>query len=87
MKAIRKDVIVQIVEQEKTTQSGIIIQGTDTSQQQQLKVVAVGDEVTAVQAGDLVVVDQQGRARGFDLDGQRYYVVRETDVAAVYINV
>ena len=87
MKAIRKDVIVQIVEQERTTESGLIIQGTDTSQQQQLRVIAVGDEVTAVQAGDLVVVDQQGRSRGFDLNNQRYYVIKESDVAAVYIDV
>jgi co-chaperonin GroES (HSP10) len=84
MKAIRTDVIVQIIEQQRTTESGLIIQGTDTSQQQQLRVVAVGDQVTEVTAGDVVIVDQNARGRGFDLSGQRYYVVKESEIVAVY---
>jgi co-chaperonin GroES (HSP10) len=84
MKAIRKDVIVQIVEQERTTESGLIIQGHDTNHQQRLTVITCGEQVTEVRAGDVVIVDQNARGRGFELQGQRYFVIRETEIVAVY---
>ena len=84
MKAIRNTVIVQKIQQESTTQSGIIIQGHDTEQQQRLRVVTVGESVDCVATGDVVVVDQATRGRQFVLDGQQYFVISDQEIVAVY---
>ena len=84
MKAIRNDVIVQKVEQETTTESGLIIQGHDHGQQQRVRVISVGDQVTDIAVDDVVVLDQHTRGRMFELAGEKYWVVKDTEVVAVY---
>ena len=84
MRAIRNDVIVQIIEQDTQTQSGLIIQGYDHSQQQRVRVIACGEQVSDIQAGDVVIIDQHTRARQFTLSGQKYWIVRADEIIAVY---
>lgn len=81
IQAIRKQVIVQLIEQTTTTASGIVIQG-DTGAQTYAKVVSVGHEVTEVSVGDQVLVDWR-QVKTFKFDNQQYYTVAESMIIAV----
>lgn len=82
MKAIRKQVILQSVEQEKTTASGIVLQGS-TGEQTPGVVISCGHEVSEVDKGDRVIVDWR-HARPFKFNDQQYYVVDLANIIAVY---
>ena len=82
MKAIRRQVILQAVEQEKTTAGGIIVQG-GTDEQTPATVISCGHEVTEVQAGDRVMIDWR-HALPFKYDNQQYYRIAESNIIAVY---
>ena len=82
MRAIKQQVIIQSVEQENTTASGIVLQGS-TGEQTQGKVISCGDQVTDVVAGDRVLVDWR-HARPFKHNDQQYYSVDVANILAVY---
>lgn len=81
MKAIRKQVILQTIQAETTTASGIVIQG-ETGAQTYARVISCGHEVTEVQAGDQVLVDWR-QVRAFKFEGEQYYSVAESMIIAV----
>ncbi|MDR1166973.1 MAG: co-chaperone GroES [Deltaproteobacteria bacterium] len=84
-------VLVQRLEEEQTTKSGIIIPDTAKEKPQQGKVVAVGDgklldngtRVTpGVKAGEKVLF---GKYSGTEvkLDGEEYLILREEDILGI----
>ncbi|CAB4165941.1 GroES chaperonin family [uncultured Caudovirales phage] len=81
MKAIRKQVILQTIEQATTTASGIVIQG-ESGAQTYARVISIGHEVTEVQPGNQVLVDWR-QVRAFKFEGEQYYTVAETMIIAV----
>jgi chaperonin GroES len=83
--------LVQRLEEEQTTKSGIIIPDTAKEKPQQGKVVAVGDgklldngtRVTpGVKAGEKVLF---GKYSGTEvkLDGEEYLILREEDILGI----
>jgi len=82
MKAVRNQVILQAVEQTKTTASGIIIQG-GTDEQTPATIICCGHKVTEVQVGDRVMIDWR-HARPFKFNDQQYFSICISNIIAVY---
>jgi co-chaperonin GroES (HSP10) len=53
-----------------------------------IPVLAVGNEVDRVKVGDEIYVPARclapGRADAIEIDDERYYIIQEVDIAAVY---
>jgi chaperonin GroES len=86
IKPLADRVLVEPMEAETTTASGIIIPDTAKEKPQQGKVVAVGpgkkDEPLTVSVGDTVLY---GKYSGTELklEGTDYLMMRESDILAV----
>ena len=82
MQAIRKQVILQAVEQATETASGIIVKG-HSDEQTPATVISCGHEVTEVKTGDRVMIDWR-HAQPFSYQNQQYFRILETNIIAVY---
>ncbi len=86
IKPLADRVLVEPMEAETTTASGIIIPDTAKEKPQKGKVVAVGpgkkDEPITVKVGDTVLY---GKYAGTELklDGKDYLMMRESDILAI----
>jgi len=86
IKPLADRVLVEPVEAETTTASGIIIPDNAKEKPQKGKVVAVGngkkDEPMTVKVGDSVLY---GKYSGTELklDGKDYLIMRESDILAI----
>ena len=91
LKPLSNNVLVQRLEKEERTASGIIIPDSAKEKPQQAKVVAVGDgainekgEKTAVSVkkGDVVLIKSWGGDE-VKLDGRDYLILKDTDILAI----
>jgi hypothetical protein len=73
----------------------ILLEGTSKEQEEELikkylriPVIQIGNEVTRVQPGDEIFIPARclapGRADAIEIDEQKFYVIQEVDIAAVY---
>lgn len=74
-------VVLQQVESEETTKSGIILPDSAKEKPEQGKVVAVGADVKEVKTGDKVLYSKYGPTE-VKVDGEDYMIVKEEDVLA-----
>ncbi|GEN46262.1 co-chaperone GroES [Alkalibacillus haloalkaliphilus] len=91
LKPLGDRVIVEVVEQEETTSSGIVLPDSAKEKPQEGKVIAVGsgrvtdngDKVALeVSEGDTVVYSKFAGTE-VEKDGKEYLVLRENDILAV----
>lgn len=78
LKPLRSNVIIERLEKELTTASGIILKSNDDADK--AKVVAVGDEVTDVVVGDIVLINWND-AKKVDTDT---FQVKQESIIAVF---
>jgi len=90
LKPLADRVVLQLVESEETTKSGIILAGSAKEKPQVAKVIAVGpggnvdgkDVTMYVTAGDKVITSKYSGTE-VKLDGEEYTIVRQSDILAV----
>ena len=82
LKALKDMVILEMIEQENTTASGLIIKGA-TEQQTEGRIVSVGATVTDMVAGDRVLVDWN-RVIKIKHEDKTYFATKEVNVIAVF---
>ena len=90
LRPLHDRVIVERVESEETTKSGIIIPDTAKEKPQEGKVIAVGDGKVVdgkkqdmnVKAGDRVLFSKYAGTE-ITVDGEEYLIMREDDILAV----
>jgi co-chaperonin GroES (HSP10) len=83
IQAVKKNIIVQVVERENTTASGLILKGAEDPNPP-ARVVAVGPQIDCgVAVDDLVIVDWT-RVGRFQHDSRTYYVTDQSNVMAVF---
>lgn len=86
IKPLADRVLVQPVEAETTTASGLIIPDSAKEKQQKGTVLAVGngtkDEPMTVKVGDTVLYGKYAGTE-LDLDGSEYLIMRESDILAI----
>ena len=86
VKPLEDRILIQPLERETKTASGIFLPESATEKPMQGKIVAVGpgkkDEPTTVKVGDNVLY---GKYSGTDLtlDGKDYMIMRESDILAI----
>ena len=75
-------VVLQQLDAEETTKSGIILPDSAKEKPAEGKVMAVGKDVTEVKAGDTVLYSKYGPTE-IKIDDVEYMVVKEEDILAV----
>ena len=90
IKPLADRVVIQMVESEETTQSGIVLPGSAKEKPQVAEVVAVGPGAVVdgkvvpmeVKIGDKVLISQYAGTT-VKLDGKENIIVRQSDILAV----
>lgn len=84
MRAIGKHVIIQPVQAEAKTKSGILLSADDTEQLRYKRgvVVVEGSEVSAIKKGDEIYYDKRS-GHSLIIGDDTYVVIVERDVVAV----
>jgi co-chaperonin GroES (HSP10) len=84
MRPIGKYIVLQPIEEEVTTESGLLLSGEDTSQLRYArgKVVASGTEVTSINAGEELYYDKRS-AYSMMIEEVKYTIISERDVVVV----
>ncbi|MCL2546569.1 MAG: co-chaperone GroES [Oscillospiraceae bacterium] len=90
LKPLADRVVLQLVESEETTKSGIILASSAQEKPQVAKVIAVGpggnvdgkDVVMHVKTGDKVITSKYSGTE-VKVDGDEYTIVRQGDILAV----
>ena len=94
LKPLGDRVIVEVVEEEEVTVSGIVLPDTAKEKPQRGRVLAVGEGrwedgkrvPLDVNEGDEVIYSKYGGTE-VKLDGQEYLILRESDILAVWTKV
>jgi co-chaperonin GroES (HSP10) len=83
LKPIKKNIIVELIEKEKVTQSGIILKSADPAEVSRAKVLAIGDNVEYVEVGQTILPNWQ-KAKLTKFEDVDFYVVNEDDVVLIF---
>lgn len=82
-KPLKKNIIVEHIEKEKITESGIILSSADPAEVTKAVILAIGSTVDLVKVGDIILPDWN-KAKKSKIDGEDYYVVSEDDIVLVF---
>ncbi|MGI6664131.1 MAG: co-chaperone GroES [Christensenellaceae bacterium] len=90
LKPLADRVVIQSVEAEETTKSGIVLPGSAQEKPQVAEVVAVGpggvvdgkEVAMEVSIGDRVIYSKYSGTE-VKLDGEEYIIVRQSDILAI----
>ena len=90
VKPLGDRVVIKNVEMEETTKSGIVLTGAAKEKPQMAEVLAVGpggmvdgkEVVMTVKKGDKVITSKYSGTE-VKLDGEKYIIVRQSDILAV----
>ena len=80
---IKKYVILELIEKEKTTASGLILTKADPHEANRGLVLAVGPEVEDVKVGEMVLPNWN-QGRNVKYDGKNIWVVKEEDIVLIF---
>lgn len=80
---LKKNILVEHIEKEKVTESGIILTATDPMQVTKAVILAIGSTVDLVEVGQIVLPDWN-KAKKTKIDGNDYYMVSEDDIVLVF---
>ncbi len=83
LKPIKNNVIVELIEKEKVTSSGIVLSSADPVEANRAKVIFLGPDVETVQKGDFVLPNWNS-ARKTKYDGTDYYIVSEDEIVLIF---
>jgi co-chaperonin GroES (HSP10) len=83
LKPIKSNVILELIEKEKVTEGGIILQKADPTEANRGLVVEVGPEVTDVQIGQEVLPNWNA-AKKMKFNDQNLYVVDEQEIVLIF---
>ena len=84
MKPISKYILLNHIEEELKTESGILLSGDEAQKRRyhKGKVVSVGEEVNSINKDDVVYYDHRG-AHTLIIEGIKITVIQERDVVIV----
>ena len=82
VKPLRKMILIAEKARERATESGIILGDLGTGDIAYATVLAIGDEVTEVKVGD-VVIPEWGKSSVVKIDGAQRAMIKEEFIIAV----
>jgi chaperonin GroES len=83
LKPIKNNVIVELIEKEKVTSSGIVLSSADPSEANRGKVVSVGPNVEYIQEGYLILPNWNA-CKKIKHEDKEYYVVSEDEIVLIF---
>ena len=85
MKVLNKFLLVQRVNEQKQTKSGLLLTGEDSNDMRYHKAVtySVGDRITGINPGDTILYDKV-QSHEVILDNERMTIIQERDVVCVF---
>ena len=83
LRPIKNKLVIQLIEKEKTTATGIVLTHGDPNEVTKAKVISVGDEVTEVSPDDIILPDWNKAAKT-TIDGEEFYVLTEENIVLVF---
>ena len=83
LKSIKNNVIVELIEKEKVTSSGIILKSADPAEANKAPVVAIGGDCVDVKVGD-VVLPNWNAARKMKFDERELFSVKEEEIVLIF---
>jgi co-chaperonin GroES (HSP10) len=83
LKPIKNNVIVELLEKEKVTASGIVLSSADPAEANKGKVLKIGPDVLDIKEGDLILPNWN-KARLAQYEKTDFYVVSEDDVVLIF---
>jgi chaperonin GroES len=85
LQPLRNKLILQLIEKEKVTESGIVLAVADREEANKGLVVAIGEDVEDIQPNDTVLPDWN-KAQKTKYQDQDYYVIHQDDIVAIFDN-
>jgi len=83
MTPLKDRVLVELIEKETTTSSGIILSSADPMEANRGKVLSIGPEVLDVVVGDVILANWNKAAKT-KVDGNDFYILKEEDIIGVF---
>jgi len=83
LKPIKSNIIVELIQKEKVTASGIVLAAADREEATRGVVLAVGPEVEEVKVGD-VILPNWNAGRKSKYEDKEFYVLPESEVVAIF---
>ena len=83
LKPIKNKVILELIEKEKVTSGGIVLQKADPTEANRGLVVAIGPEVTDVEVGQEVLPNWNA-AMKMKYDDSQLYVVDQDEIVLIF---
>jgi len=83
LKPIKKNIVIQIIEKEKVTSSGIILKHADAEEVSKATVLAIGPDVTLIEEGQ-VILPNWNKAIPTKFDSEDYFIVNEDEVVLIF---
>ena len=83
LKPIKNNVVLELIQKEKVTSSGIVLPSADPVEANKGKVVSLGPDVEMVKEGDMVLPNWNA-ARQIKYNEFEYYVVSEDDIVLIF---
>jgi chaperonin GroES len=81
---IKSKVLIELIEKDKETQSGILLFNPDREEPNKAKVIAIGDKVQDVQVGDTILPNwNQAIETRYDKD-HKTYIIDEDGIVLVF---
>lgn len=80
---LKDRVIIELIQKETTTPSGIVLSSADPAEANRGKVLAIGAEVIAVSVGDVILANWN-KATKSKVDQDEFYIIKEEDIIAVF---
>ena len=85
LQPLRNKLILQLIEKEKVTDSGIVLAVADREEANKGKVVAVADDIEEIKLGDIVLPDWN-KAQKTKYENEDYYIIHSDDIVAIFDN-
>jgi chaperonin GroES len=84
LKPLKSKLILQLIEKQKVTSSGIILSSADPAEANRGLVLAVGPDVTEVTVGETVLPNWNKSSKIKGDDGEDNYILEEDDIILVF---
>jgi len=80
---LKDRVIIELVQKETTTASGIVLSSADPAEANRGIVLSIGEEVLDVKVGDVILANWN-KATKSKVDQDEFYIIKEEDIIAVF---